>query len=91
MERRTAVERLRQLARTERTKVFYPTRWTDHPEEPWTARKVLRRFLEHELEHTMQAQEILLDWWEANGWKGKADSNFEMGVRTGCVSVGVEL
>jgi len=67
MERRTALERLQQLTRTERTKVFYPPRWTDHPEEPWTARKVLRRFLEHEREHTGQAQEILLAWWEAEG------------------------
>jgi uncharacterized damage-inducible protein DinB/predicted RNase H-like HicB family nuclease len=67
MERRTALERLQQLTRTERTKVFYPSRWTDHPEEPWTARKVLRRFLEHEREHTGQAQEILLAWWEAAG------------------------
>lgn len=74
MERRTAVERLQQLTRTERTKVFYPTCWTDHPEEPWTARKVLRRFLEHEREHTVQAQDILLAWWEVKGRKAKTGS-----------------
>lgn len=74
MERHTAVERLQQLTRTERTKVVYPTRWTDHPEEPWTARKVLRRFLEHEWEHTVQAQEILLAWWEAEGRKANMGS-----------------
>jgi uncharacterized damage-inducible protein DinB/predicted RNase H-like HicB family nuclease len=74
IERRTALERLQQLTRTERTKVFYPTRWTDHPEEPWTARKVLRRFLEHEREHTVQAREILLAWWEAEGRKAKTGS-----------------
>jgi predicted RNase H-like HicB family nuclease/uncharacterized damage-inducible protein DinB len=74
MERRTALERLQQLTRTERTKVFYPTCWTDHPEEPWTARKALRRFLEHEREHDAQAQEILLDWWGVEGRKAKTGS-----------------
>ena len=59
MERRTAVARLRQLTAEERSGVFYPTHWTQHPEEPWTARKVLRRFLEHEREHTAQVREIL--------------------------------
>ncbi|HIE37753.1 MAG TPA: DUF664 domain-containing protein [Anaerolineae bacterium] len=59
MERRTAIARLRQLTQEERAGVFYPARWTGHPEEPWTARKVLRRFLEHEREHTAQVREIL--------------------------------
>lgn len=59
MERRTAVERLRQLAEAERTQVFYPQHWTHHPDEPWTAAKMLRRFLEHELEHTGQIRGIL--------------------------------
>ena len=62
MERRTAMARLRQLTEAERTEVFHPTGWTDHPEEPWTARKALRRFLEHEREHTAQAREILGAW-----------------------------
>jgi len=60
MERRTTLARLRQLTEGERSGVFYPTHWTQHPEEPWTARKVLRRFLEHEREHTAQVQEILV-------------------------------
>jgi predicted RNase H-like HicB family nuclease/uncharacterized damage-inducible protein DinB len=59
MERRTAVARLRQLTREERSGVFAPTVWTEHPDEPWTARKVLRRFLEHEREHAAQARQIL--------------------------------
>lgn len=59
MERRTALTRLRELSVEERGGLFYPTQWTDYPEEPWTARKVLRRFLEHEREHTAQAREIL--------------------------------
>jgi predicted RNase H-like HicB family nuclease/uncharacterized damage-inducible protein DinB len=59
MERRTAVNRLRQLTAEERAGVFYPTNWTEHPDEAWTARKVMRRFLEHEREHTAQARDIL--------------------------------
>jgi uncharacterized damage-inducible protein DinB/predicted RNase H-like HicB family nuclease len=59
MERRTAVARLRQLTEEERGKVFHPARWTSHPEEAWTARKALRRFLEHERQHTAQARRIL--------------------------------
>jgi uncharacterized damage-inducible protein DinB/predicted RNase H-like HicB family nuclease len=59
MERRSAVARLRQLTEEERSVVFYPTGWPTHHEEPWTARKALRRFLEHEREHTAQVWEIL--------------------------------
>lgn len=59
MERRTAVARLRQLTQEERAGVFHPAHWTDHPEEAWTARKVLRRLLEHEREHTAQIREML--------------------------------
>ena len=59
MERRTAVARLRELTEQERVGLFHPTGWTDHPDEPWTVRKALRRFLEHELEHTGQVREIL--------------------------------
>jgi uncharacterized damage-inducible protein DinB/predicted RNase H-like HicB family nuclease len=59
MERRTAIDRLRQLTEEERAMVFYPAAWTDHPDEPWTARKALRRCLEHEREHTGQVREVL--------------------------------
>jgi predicted RNase H-like HicB family nuclease/uncharacterized damage-inducible protein DinB len=59
MERRTAVACLRALSGEQRAGVFFPAQWTSHPDEPWTARKVLRRFLEHELEHTAQARDIL--------------------------------
>lgn len=62
MARRTAVERLRQLTEVERAQVCHPQGWTDHPDEPWTAAKVLRRFLEHELEHTGQVRELLAAW-----------------------------
>jgi uncharacterized damage-inducible protein DinB/predicted RNase H-like HicB family nuclease len=59
MGRRTAVERLRGLSVEERAGVFYPSAWTEHPDEAWTLRKVLRRFVEHEREHTGQVVEIL--------------------------------
>ncbi|MCL7452080.1 MAG: DinB family protein [Anaerolineae bacterium] len=59
MERRTAMERLQMLTASERTEVFHPEHWTGHPEEAWTARKALRRFLEHEREHTAQVRQIL--------------------------------
>lgn len=59
MQRNAAVERLRALTEEERSRVWHPAQWTDHPYEPWSARKALRRFLEHEREHTGQAREIL--------------------------------
>jgi uncharacterized damage-inducible protein DinB/predicted RNase H-like HicB family nuclease len=59
-ERRTAVDRLRRLTAEERAAVVYPTQWTEHPDEPWTARKALRRAVEHEREHTGQIREILI-------------------------------
>jgi predicted RNase H-like HicB family nuclease/uncharacterized damage-inducible protein DinB len=67
MERRTAVDRLRRLDESELAELFYPTRWTQHPDEPWTARKALRRFLEHEREHTGQLWEILAGNLEDSG------------------------
>ena len=59
MERRTAVARLRRLTEEERSGTFFPGHWTRHPDEPWTARKVLRRFLEHEREHTQQVRDTI--------------------------------
>lgn len=59
MERHTAAERLRRLTDAELAAVVYPTRWTDHPDEPWTARKALRRLPEHEREHTAHIAQVL--------------------------------
>jgi predicted RNase H-like HicB family nuclease/uncharacterized damage-inducible protein DinB len=59
MERRTAILGLQQLSPDQLTGVFYPTVWTNHPDEAWTAGKVLRRFLEHEREHTAQVRQVL--------------------------------
>ncbi len=59
MERCTAIARLEQLTADERARVSRPAHWTDHPDEEWTARKALRRFLEHEREHTAQIRQVL--------------------------------
>jgi uncharacterized damage-inducible protein DinB len=59
LERRGCIDYLRRLDERQRCEVFRPPHFTDHPEEEWTARKVLRRFVEHEREHTSQAREIL--------------------------------
>ena len=57
--RQSAMRRLGELYPHERSQVFCPSRYTDHPDELWTARKVFRRFLEHEREHTAQIEAIL--------------------------------
>lgn len=59
MERHTAIARLEQLTDDERARTNRPPYWTTHPDEEWTARKVLRRFLEHEREHTAQIRQVL--------------------------------
>ncbi len=50
--REMANNRLRSLQSLERATVYRIPEFTDHPDEPWTLRKALRRFLEHEREHT---------------------------------------
>lgn len=67
MERRTVLDRLLRLTDRELGEVFYPTRWTDHPDEPWTARKALRRLLEHEREHFDHIQGLLIAARAARG------------------------
>jgi predicted RNase H-like HicB family nuclease len=62
MERRTVTALLRELTDEEREAIMYPAWFTDHPDEPWTARKALRRLLEHEREHTRHIREVLAIW-----------------------------
>jgi uncharacterized damage-inducible protein DinB len=62
MERRTALERLRQLSEDELSAITYPAQWTNYPEEPWTARKALRRLIEHESEHIAHIRQLLDDY-----------------------------
>lgn len=57
--REAALARLKRLSRKERSTIYYPSHYTDHPDEAWTARKVFRRFLEHEREHRAQIEAIL--------------------------------
>lgn len=57
--REMANKRLKSLAEEEKGKAFISKKYTDHPEEEWTARKVLRRFLEHEREHIQNIRNIL--------------------------------
>ncbi len=59
MEQRTVTARMHKLTPLERAQVTHPTKWTDHPDEPWTSRKVLRRMIEHEREHTEQILHVL--------------------------------
>ncbi len=59
MERETAFARLRSLSSEELTRVTTPTHFTSNPGEQWTARKALRRLLEHEREHLAHIREVL--------------------------------
>ena len=61
MERRTVSALFRALSAQDRAQVFHPARWTRHPEEAWTARKALRRLLEHEREHTGHLHEVVAE------------------------------
>ena len=59
--RARAVEAILRLSPRQRDLVYVPTEQpSDDPEEGWTLRKVLRRMLEHELEHlhALQAADI---------------------------------
>ena len=51
--RRDALERMSRLTEQERTQI------TQHQGEHWTARKVFRRFLEHERQHTEHINQVL--------------------------------
>ncbi len=62
MSRKNAVDCLRQLGDEELAQIYYPTHRTSNPHEPWNARKLMRRFLEHEREHIDHIRQIL-DLW----------------------------
>ncbi len=72
MERRTAVERLCRLTDEELAQVFNPQQWTEHPEEMWTARKALRRMIEHEREHCEHICNVLDQFSNPRETSGKA-------------------
>ncbi|MEK9165142.1 MAG: DinB family protein, partial [Chloroflexota bacterium] len=62
MQRRTVIRRLRQLTDGELSGVYYQRLGTEHLDEPWTARKALRRLLEHEREHLDHTRQVLAAW-----------------------------
>jgi len=41
--------------------VYHPKKNTKHPEEPWSARKVIRRYVEHEREHIENIKQRLAE------------------------------
>jgi len=56
-------DELPHLTEAERTHIFPPSRFpTDNPAEQWTARKALRRMLEHEREHTANLRQRLAQY-----------------------------
>jgi uncharacterized damage-inducible protein DinB/predicted RNase H-like HicB family nuclease len=57
--RQAVVGAMRGLDDARLSAVHRPELWVKPPYEPWTARKSLRRLLEHELEHTGQLRELL--------------------------------
>ncbi len=69
LQRNRTVERLLSLKLEEMSRTFRPQRpWQDRPEE-WTARKVLRRIIEHERFHTAEIQQRLT--WLRLGLPGR--------------------
>lgn len=60
--RQTAVSHLRTLTDEQLTAVITQPYRTNAPQEEWSARKLLRRLLEHEREHITQIHEILAQW-----------------------------
>ena len=57
--REAAVKTLKTLYPTVKRGVFTRPEYTNHPDEPWTFQKVLRRFIEHEKEHIGTIQRSL--------------------------------
>ncbi len=58
--RKAAYRILPRLAQVKYHQIVIPTKYCNKElKEPWTARKVLRRFIEHEREHYFNIQEIL--------------------------------
>lgn len=61
--RQLAFTHLRKLTPVQRSQVVIPRRYrTVDPNEAWTARKVLRRFLEHEREHTQNIADRIKEY-----------------------------
>lgn len=58
--RKAAYRILPRLAQTTYHQIYIPSKYCNKKlKEPWTARKVLRRFIEHEREHYFNIQDLL--------------------------------
>jgi predicted RNase H-like HicB family nuclease/uncharacterized damage-inducible protein DinB len=57
--RQAAVQTLKEVFERGKPGTFTRSAYTRHPEEEWTFRKVLRRFVEHEREHIGTIRELL--------------------------------
>lgn len=66
--RARTLEHLARYDREDRDLVFMPrTRPSDDPEELWTLRKLLRRLIEHELEHLADVRASVAHWTQGTG------------------------
>lgn len=66
--RARTIEHLLRYGREDRDLVFVPTSQpSDDPDEMWTLRKVLRRVIEHELEHVDDVQSMAARWSHGTG------------------------
>lgn len=54
--RKGCVDVLKELIIPKEARIFTTAAYTNHPDEKWTAHKVLRRFIEHEREHYYSIQ-----------------------------------
>ena len=57
--RKAAIKTLKEIVTEKGDSIFTRSEYTSHPEEKWTAHKVVRRFLEHEREHYYNIREYL--------------------------------
>ena len=60
--RQAVADHFRDLSDEQLAAVAHPPNSGGDTTEPWTARKALRRMLEHEREHTAHVGEVLADW-----------------------------
>jgi hypothetical protein len=66
--RARTLEHLVRYDRADRDLIFVPrARPSDDPEEMWTLRKLLRRLIEHELEHLTQVRAAVAHWTQGTG------------------------
>jgi uncharacterized damage-inducible protein DinB len=66
--RARTLEHVVRYDRADRDLIFVPrARPSDDPEEMWTLRKLLRRLIEHELEHLVDVRAAVAHWTQGTG------------------------